>query len=226
MKVATYNIAGGAGYSGYKVTTDYKLIAEDIVKNGVEIAGLQEVDYCTRRNNGQNTVGSITSFCGYYGFFAKATNMDGGTYGNALISKYPIMKAESIRVPYRTEKEEKRCVLHAVVDVNGEPLNVFVTHSDQGSIVLQLNAIWEIAKKCEKFVLLGDFNYTDRATDSAFAVFENCKMANTYSNPIVTTFDGYKFDNIIVSDSIGLDGIETVDTGHSDHMMLKADIEI
>ena len=69
MKFATYNIDGGAGWSGYKVTTDYKLIAEDILESGAEVVGLQEVDMDTKRNGGKNTVGEIMAHSKWYGFF-------------------------------------------------------------------------------------------------------------------------------------------------------------
>ena len=226
MKFATYNIAGGAGWSGYKVTTDYKLITEDILESGAEVVGLQEVDMGTKRNGGKNTVGEIMAHSKWYGFFAKAVPMDGGDYGNAIISKYPIIKAEIIRLPFRTDKEEKRCVLRAVLDLGDECLDVFVTHTDQGSIFLQLGKIWELAKECKKFVLLGDFNYTDKEEGSAFDIFEGCDKANSFENKIVTTLDGYSFDNILAPSQMGVTNASVIETGHSDHLMLVADVEV
>ena len=227
IQAATYNIAGGAGYSGFPVVTDYRKIAEDILACGADIVGLQEVDHLTRRNNMQDTGAEIAKYTGFHVYFAAATEMDGGTYGNLLVTKFPILHAQTIPVPFTRENEEHRCVLHAKLDIGeSTPLDVFVTHSDQGSIRAQLGRIHELTAACERFLLLGDFNYADKKEDSAFGVFENCTLANPITKPLVTTFDGYSFDNIIVSDTVALCYPTLINTGNSDHLMLKATLTL
>ncbi|MBO5416229.1 MAG: endonuclease/exonuclease/phosphatase family protein [Clostridia bacterium] len=237
VKMAIYNIKSGTltgGNSANNQTTgtdpyDYSYIAADIEASGAEIVGLVEVDKNTTRNNRQDTAKVIANKLGYYyAFVAAESNKFDGEYGNAIISKYPIVSTEKISLPRASGDIEYRCALHAVVNVDGTYLDVFVTHCEQNSLTSQLTELNKYTKKCEEFVVLGDFNsHQWSESGSVFDAIENSDTVNGLGRFVGTTIPaGNAFDNIIVSNSIGFTKGTTYDGGNSDHKMFLSDLSI
>lgn len=218
ITIATFNIANGRD-CGY----DFSILASDILSSGAEIVGLQEVDMLTSRNQNQNTLKKLSEATGYeYYAYSKAIDYNGGEYGNAILSKYPIVKHESISLSAKTSSEEKRVLLHAVIEVEDVSMDFFVTHIQSTSADLQFTDINNQMKKCDNFILMGDFN---KSPDSdVYSLFENSYMLNTANDQIThTTKDKYDFDNIIPHTGVKCVDPRVIITNHSDHYMLLAD---
>ena len=65
--------------------------------------------------------------------FGKAVTVESGRdYGNALVSKYPIIEYEVISIPNRSffgrSYGEPRSIIRALVDIDGIKLTVLVSH--------------------------------------------------------------------------------------------------
>ena len=218
IRVATFNIQ-----YGLMVGLQYKILAKDILNSEADVVALQEVDMNTERNHRQNTMEQLSAYTGmqYYSYAPALKNFQGGQYGVAVLSKYPILSAYYEQLPKTTEREEERTFLHVVVDVKGFSLDLFTTHSEGGSIVEQLAVIQKHTASCENYVVLGDFNCENY---SRFEVFPNTTLVNNTENPLVTTMNHHSYDNIVVSRKIVISGCHTVDTEHTDHYMLLADL--
>ena len=219
LTVATYNILHGE-----MTDMKYEILAKDILDSDASIVGIQEVDLNTLRNYNQDTLALLSKHTGwdYYAYAPTLTNFLGGQYGIAVLSKYPILSARHEGLPAVTESEEPRTVLHTVIDVNGYALDFFATHNDGGSIVEQLAAIQKQTSLCKSYVLVGDFNCEDY---ERFRVFSDATPVNNASNPLPTTMgDASSIDNILYSSNIKCLGCHTIDTKHTDHYMLVADL--
>lgn len=219
ITVATFNIAHGRECNFY-----YPTLAEDIVNSGAEIVGIQEIDQMTERNQMQNTLKVLSQKTGmeYYHFAPALTPYQGGEYGIGILSKYPIESAEYFQLPKLTDGEEQRVILHAKVNVDGKPLDFFVTHGQMSAITQQLKAANEYIKQCETFVYTGDFNTNN------YGLYKNIENSRAIVNdeaPRMTSAS-HSFDNIILSNNIEYDpqSVRTIDTGHTDHYMLLVDI--
>ena len=144
---------------------DFDIIADTIKKCEADIIGLQEI-----RDEGQDAdyqpqAKIIAEKLGYhYYYFAEAIRFGGvNPYGNAIISRYPIISAETIMIPDPEIKKydgyyETRCLLKATIDVrNG--LNVLVSHFGLNPDE-QENAVETVVSNMpnEHCVLMGDFN--------------------------------------------------------------------
>jgi len=143
---------------------DFDIMLDTIQKCGADIIGLQEMY--------KKGVGSVripqaeylAEKLGFYHYFASALRPAGGNdYGNALISRYPILEAETIMIPNPPEKKyhgyyETRCLLKAKLDV-GDGLTVLVSHFGLNPDE-QENAVQTVISNLagERCVLLGDFN--------------------------------------------------------------------
>lgn len=221
IRVATFNILHGE-----MVDMKYEILAKDILASGASIVGLEEIDINTQRNYNQDTMAILSKHTGwqYYAYAPTLKNFMGGQYGIAVLSKYPIVSSEYKDLPANTEHEEPRAVLHTVINVDGTELDFFTTHNDGGSIVEQLAAIHEQTSECGRYVLVGDFN---NEVYDRFRVFTNATPVNNASNPLPTTMgDESSIDNILYSTGIECLGCHTIDTKHTDHYMLVADLVI
>lgn len=144
---------------------DYDIMADTIKKCGADIIGLQEMFDLGETEEFTTQTKVLAEKLGFYYYFAEATKLEKGKYpyGNGLISRYPILSAETVAIPdpeVRTGKRyyETRCVLKAKIDVAGG-LNVLVTHFGLNPDE-QENAVNTVVSNLEKekCVLMGDFN--------------------------------------------------------------------
>ncbi len=223
LKLATYNIhLGGtdAGYEGY----DFSALAEDILHTGADLIGMQEVDRNTRRNGGRDTMRILSELTGLpYHYFVCANPSNSGEYGVALLSKYPLSDMHFFNLPKTDEREENRVVLCATAATDAGSIQCFVTHNQQISIRRQLAFIGELAAKCEKYILFGDFNW-DRLADF-HEYFPNALLANDSGRKLASSLDGYAFDNIIVPRAaFEMRYPSVIATGNSDHYLLTAEV--
>jgi len=142
---------------------DFQIMADAIKDLNPDIVGLNEmrdkgVDF---EYDAQTSVLSeLTDMKHHY--FAKAIDVNGGNpYGNALLSKYPIISAETIPVPdpdprTGTGGYETRCLLKAKLE---DGITVLVIHFGL-NIDEQKNAVKTVLDNIEneKCILMGDFN--------------------------------------------------------------------
>ena len=144
---------------------DFDIMANTIRKCGADIIGLQEMFNLGETEEFTTQTKVLAEKLGFYHYFAQATKLEGGKYpyGNGIISRYPIVSAETVIIPdpvVRTGKRyyETRCLLKAKIDVAGG-LNVLVTHFGLNADE-QENAVNTVINNLpgEKCVLMGDFN--------------------------------------------------------------------
>ena len=144
---------------------DFDIMAETIRNCGADIIGLQEMFDLGETEEFTTQTKVLAEKLGFFWYFAEATKLDHGQYpyGNGIISRYPILEAETVGIPdpeVRTGKRyyETRCVLKAKIDVAGG-LNVLVTHFGL-NVDEQENAVNTVVANLEpeKCVLMGDFN--------------------------------------------------------------------
>ena len=146
---------------------DFGKIAEVIRCYDADIIGLNEVRNQGEREDYQAQARILAEILGYHFYFAKAIDVDGpNPYGNALLSRFPILSAQTVMIPDPEVPKipegyyETRCLLKAKIDVPGG-LNVCVTHfglnpdEQENAAAVVLENIEE--KRC---VLMGDFNIT------------------------------------------------------------------
>ncbi len=221
LTIATYNIHLG----GMDMNYDFGILAQDILASGATVVGMQEVDCVTFRNKKQDTMQLLAQQLGWHAYYAPAERFELRHYGNGLISRYPIVAADFEILPFTgTGYEETRSLLHAVLDTGDLWLNVYVTHTEQGVIRRQLERIREVSRARDPYVIMGDFNWQEFGLFDD--IFPGTTKANGMHNRLRTTADGYMFDNMIFSPSVQAENVRVLDTGHSDHSMLLADIVI
>lgn len=159
---------------------DIDAIVRVIKAQNPDVVALQEVDVNTSRSGSIDEAVEIATKLEMNYFFGKAIDYDGGEYGVAILSKYPITEEIVHKLPTEPSTNgEPRVLATAKITLpDGEAIRFGSTHLDaQKESVnreLQINKIVEIASDENlPFVIAGDFNATPdseviRVLDSHF----------------------------------------------------------
>lgn len=164
IKVMSYNIHH-ANPPTRPDFIDIDAIVKVIAAQDPDLVALQEVDYSTQRSGEGNQAAIIAEKLGMHFYFGKAIDYDGGEYGNAILSKYPIQKGTTYLLPNEPEAgtEDRIMAAGKIKLPNGKKIIFASTHLDylsySPSRILQINRILEISEEMDHPVILaGDFN--------------------------------------------------------------------
>ena len=162
IRVMTYNIHHGEGTDG---KIDLNRIAEVIRSQKADIVALQEVDRGVERTARRDLISELAALTGMNNAFGKNIDYQGGDYGNAILSRFPIVKEQNHH--YKMLRPgEQRGLLQVVLQVEGKRLLFMNTHLDyRPDDAERLSNIDEIAGILAQYkglpaILCGDFNDT------------------------------------------------------------------
>lgn len=247
LKIMTYNIAGGRDYSDPNVKPSVNLEAcmSVIREQAPSICGLNEVDYKLPRSGRVKFAEYIGDSLGYESRFAPAVTWVPGTYGNGFLSRFPIRETEIFPIPDPVDRSEpvyyeSRVILHAIVDFDGTPADIFVTHlglakAEKENGIRTLEALIQDAK--HPVILMGDFNLepNDPLLQPIRALLRD--TFDVYPKQDDFTWPSYrdimkpgerlqKIDYIFVSHDIAVESVSIPQPHASDHKPYIANIEL
>lgn len=158
FRVMSYNIHHAEGLDGQ---IDTQRIADLILLENADIVGLQEVDRGTTRVNGRDLIAELAQQTGMSFVFSNNLSFQGGQYGNAILSRFPI-KFRDHRLLPKLGSNEQRGWLKAVVDVNGKDLSFWTTHISHDDEAERLMCVtnfnnW-LTNEIAPVIFCGDFN--------------------------------------------------------------------
>lgn len=158
LTIMSYNIHHGVDASG---KSNLNKITEIINDRDIDIVGLNEVDRRMIRTGFKDQARIIAEKTGLNYVFGPNLKRFIGTYGNALLTRFPILKAENHPLP-RINRNEPRGILDATLLLpNKQHLRVLVTHLSVDPRERRLQIGWienYISEIKTPFFLLGDFN--------------------------------------------------------------------
>jgi endonuclease/exonuclease/phosphatase family metal-dependent hydrolase len=165
LVVMTYNIHH-ANPPSVKDKIDIDAIAKVINQQKPDLVALQEVDVYTQRSGKEiNEAEALANKTGMQFYFAKAIDFEGGEYGVAILSKFPLENSATHKLPTAEGIEgEPRVIATSFVQLPGGRKILFAcTHFDaednDTSRFLQVNKIAEILNEQALPVIIGgDFN--------------------------------------------------------------------
>ena len=197
LRVLSYNIHH-ANPPSVPGKIDLDAIAKAIANQKPDLVALQEVDVNTERSGKINEASMLAIKLGMKGlFFAKAIDHDGGEYGVAILSRYPITENQIHRLPTQEGTKGEPRVL-ATVQVNlpgGKKIRFASTHLDaQQSDTNRLLQVAEINRIAQQeqlpFIIAGDLNATPESAvikqfDQQFIrTCKDCAFTIPVVNPI------------------------------------------
>ena len=170
LSVVSYNIRHGAGTDD---RIDLVRTANTLRALQPEIIGLQEVDRGVARSGGVNQADSLAALLGMRAAFGSFFDYQGGQYGMAILSRFPVARVTPIRLP---DGNEPRIALHVeVVLPGGDTVSVYNVHFDWvANDTLRLAQARTLAAVLDTvsrpYILLGDFN--DEPASRTLALFQ------------------------------------------------------
>jgi endonuclease/exonuclease/phosphatase family metal-dependent hydrolase len=162
FRVMTYNIHHGEGLDK---KVDLARIADLIKQQQADIVALQEVDKGVERTARRDLPAELASLTGLTCVFSNNFHFQGGEYGNAVLTRFPVRRCANTH--YRMLRPgEQRGILQLVLDVHGRELVFMNTHIDyRPDDTERLLNVAEIADLIQRYrghpmILCGDFNDT------------------------------------------------------------------
>lgn len=132
LKVMSYNVHH-ANPPSKPDMIDIDAIANVIKRESPDLVALQEIDVKINRSGRVNQIKEIAAKAGYHSFhFSKAIDYDGGDYGVAILSRYPLTEMQTHRLPTdeSTNGEHRVLSLATVTLPDGKKIKFGSTHLD------------------------------------------------------------------------------------------------
>lgn len=128
LRVLSYNIHHGEGVDG---KLDLSRIANVIRSLKPDLVALQEVDQNVQRSGVVDQPAELGRLTKLQAVFGANIELQGGHYGNAILSRFPITSHENHQLP-NLDNGEQRGVLSAEISVPklAKPLRLLATHFD------------------------------------------------------------------------------------------------
>ena len=158
LRLVAYNIKHGQGMDG---KIDLERIAKVIAREKPDIVALQEVDQTCKRSGSVDQAAVLGKLLKMEHRFGKFMDFQGGEYGMAVLSRFPIEATNVHKLPLGAEP---RCALEIVVKSPNWPgkLSFVGIHNDWTKEEIRVKQISALMKLLEKetypMILAGDFN--------------------------------------------------------------------
>ncbi len=233
LRVMSYNIHHGEGLDQ---KLDLDRIAKLITDQRADIVGLQEVDRGCERTQKRDLPAELARLTGLTVHFEKNIPYQGGEYGNAVLTRFPIKHARNTHYQM-LRPGEQRGVLQLVLDVQGRDVLFLNTHidyrPDDSERVLNVDELKAITAAAGGMpvIMVGDFNATPEsrtiARIKAFMTdaWDRVGQGDGFTIPVRTPRK--RIDYIwITAASIEPRSIEVLPSEASDHLPLIAELKL
>jgi endonuclease/exonuclease/phosphatase family metal-dependent hydrolase len=126
LRVMTYNIHVGVGMDK---KLDLQRIADVINRERPDLVGLQEVDRNVRRTEGKDEIVELANMTRMEFAFAPNLDYQGGKYGVAILSRWPIKN--TVHRMFENKREaERRGMLKVEIEIDKKIVHFVTTHLD------------------------------------------------------------------------------------------------
>ncbi|MDQ6653942.1 MAG: endonuclease/exonuclease/phosphatase family protein [Acidobacteriota bacterium] len=233
LRGMTYNIHVGVGMDQ---KLDLQRIAGVISNEHPDLVGVQEVDRGVKRTEGRDEIAELAKMTGMDYAFAHNLDYQGGQYGVAILSRFPI--ATTDRRKYENKREaERRGMIRIQVDIGGRTVNFVTTHLDyqceDGRIFETEQMLKFLDEVKGPLIVVGDFN--DDPTGGAYKLmlsgFEDAWISSR-AKDVGLSYPADKptkrIDYIFMrrSDRVKAKKAHVVNTLASDHLPVVFDLEL
>ena len=234
LTIVSYNIHHGEGmdelYSAIRIARTLEQYKPDLI-------ALQEVDMGTNRTEGDFQLDIIANHLGMFHVFGKTIDYLGGEYGNAILSKYPIISTQNTDIsPDITS--ERRGLLRATIDIGFRTLKFYSTHfgimdEEQAYHSKRLGKVFKLSMNKEPVIFCGDLNAEPYSVQLTPLMNQFVDIgtrfrttANTYPTPLMTR----RIDYILINDQVEpfyySVPVDTLSVIASDHLPVVAKVRI
>ncbi len=221
LRVMTYNIHQGFDLSG---RPGLEGVAEAIEAEQAQIVGLQEVPRGWVVNGSVDALSWLAQRLGMHAAWGPAADP---FWGNAILSRYPIVRVENAPMPDNADILFDRAYLVVTIEVGGKQLQVVATHlhhvqRERQHRLPQVRALIEGVDWSRPTILLGDLNAQPQHEELRLLL--RAGLA-TSERPIPTYPSDRarrQLDYVLVTPHFALSEATAIRTTASDHRPLAA----
>ncbi|HVR98692.1 MAG TPA: endonuclease/exonuclease/phosphatase family protein [Thermoanaerobaculia bacterium] len=159
LRVMSYNVQGHGRLFSRRYLEG---IAQVIREAEPDVVGLQEVHRHTWHSRFEDQAAMLGHMTGLQIHFGRSFAMKRGEFGNAVLTRFPVVSTEIHHLP---GPGEQRTLLHTRLDLGEAELDFYVTHLaawgrwNRAARGMQISGLIErLRQRNEPFVLMGDFN--------------------------------------------------------------------
>lgn len=233
LRVMTYNIHVGVGMDK---KLDLQRVADVIKQEHPDLIGLQEVDRGVKRTQGVDEIAELARLTKMEYAFAHNLDYQGGQYGVAILSRFPILKVDHRK--YENKREaERRGMIRIEVNVNNRTLSFVTTHLDyqyEDGRTFETEQLLDFLKDQKgPLIVVGDFN--EEPSGGAYRLMtarfqdgwvESKAKEAGLSYPADKPIKRIDYIFHFAKDGVRVKRAWVVNTLASDHIPVVADLEI
>lgn len=171
LRVLCYNIHYGQGMDG---EYDVARLAEVIKAAKPDLVALQEVDVGVKRSGRVHQLQKLGELTGLTARYGPTQHYEGGLFGNAVLTRLPILDEHIQPLPYTEATPElqtypRGALVITVQAPDGKPLRFISTHfqhnvpEDRVEEAKAINTLFAAESDHQRTILAGDFNATPDA---------------------------------------------------------------
>lgn len=225
LRVLTWNVHGRAQA---RHPEHLAAVARTLRALGADVAMLQEVHRDTPLSSGRDQLVELMEATGTDACFARTRSLGEGDYGLAVLSRLPIVEAESIDLPGGGEpRMVLRCRLRRR---SGEPLDVYTVHLSAWGVLNAGRRERQVARALEMIaagstaIVGGDFNAGLDAGE--LRALADSRLDPTLDGGAATYrgWGGRSFDHLLVAPELEVRSSRVVESGPSDHWPVLAEV--
>ncbi|MFB9865181.1 endonuclease/exonuclease/phosphatase family protein [Rufibacter immobilis] len=237
VKVMSYNIHIGNPPSKPADHRDLEAVANVINIQKPDLVALQEVDVNTKRSGTTvDQAKELARLTGMHYFYTKAIDYQGGQFGDAVLSRLPILESKRYELPVTTQLGgETRSVAMVTVEKEGHKFLFASTHLDhlgpEDNRILQANELVKIVKNLPlPLIIAGDLNAQPTSTTMNILFQQlgsGCPAACPPTFPAVTPTRTIDYILLHPMNKFSVKNFRTItETYASDHLPLVAEIQL
>ncbi len=225
IRVLSYNIRNCRGMNG---NVSIKAVASSIAGTQPDLVGLQEVDYFNPRSAFADQTAKLGSMLGMYHVYGPNVAWGGvARFGNAVLSRYPIISCRNYQLP---SQGEQRGLLRVEIKLAGQLVVFLNTHLglNHQERLPQVDKIIKIAGGVSGPLLLaGDFNARPGSEEIVRLqkVLKDGDLTGAGLN-FPSDQPKYKIDYIFYSNHWTLNETRVFTSQASDHLPLATVVEL
>jgi endonuclease/exonuclease/phosphatase family metal-dependent hydrolase len=218
LRVLTYNVQQGYNEDGQLNFGGQLAYIHSVAP---DIVGIQETDTNRIANGNADLVDFFARELNMYSYYGP--KVVPGTFGIALLSRYPI---EDAKTYFLYSEGEQVAVIEAKITVGDQTFNVYVNHLGNGGPMVQAEQFLQLTQGQENVIAMGDYNFRPyeeqyrRAVSVLEDVFEVTAQAE-----VPADFDFMeRIDHVFVSPSMQVNLAQYLTEPESDHPALFVEV--
>ena len=227
--LASFNICSAHFREGHYTEDNLNRLGDCIRQSLADVVCLQEVDNGAARSDRVDMAARLADMTELkHHSFIKIRDFQGGEYGTAILSRYPITEEKTIHYPVVVATQGTSCG-YVILDVAGTSVTVFNTHlsvENEESNTETLCCLGDVLAQAKQegcsFLCCGDFNTSPQK------VARFIPWAKQAHNGLITYADR-SIDHILYSDGITVANTRTLDTQKdktTDHYMVLTEVTV